>query len=35
MKPALESSMNTLELSMNENGDNEIYVVSLEDCKDE
>lgn len=35
MKPALESSMNALELSMNENMDNEIYVVSVEDCKDE
>lgn len=35
MKPVLESSMRTLELSMNGNYNNEVYIVSVEDIDDE
>lgn len=35
MKPALESSMKTIELSINENVENEIYIVSVEDHENE
>ena len=35
MKPVLESSMRTLELSMSGNYNNEVYIVSVEDIDDE
>lgn len=35
MKPALESGMRTLELSMSGNYNNEVYIVSVEDIDDE
>jgi len=35
MKPSLESSMRNLTLSMNENMENDVYIVSMEDCENE
>lgn len=35
MKPALESSIKNLTLSMNESVENQVYVVSVEDCENE
>lgn len=35
MRPALESGMRTLELSMSGNYSNDVYIVALEDVSDE
>lgn len=35
MKPALESGMRSLELSMGGNYSNDVYIVALEDSTDE